>query len=325
MSFSVELWDGYDLVYNTFNLHRRGLKDFIFMLTEKYNYEYDNANGMKKIYETSYAVTNMPSLKNGILAFKNDLFNQYTYSIDFLNSLKEEIIEPLKTILNHQTTKGKIFNNEYRKVEKDFKDIVDKLEKSRIKFHNCAKNAEESKVQTELAKLSFTIPKEQKSKLEIKSQNLLKEAKEAEKIYISNISNANNIRELYIDTMKKMLNEFQSLEEKLIEAVKDSLRKYVIYQVAMIRNLQYDIERKASVMEAINIQSDIRDFIENNSTNAILQHKFEFIPYVSEIEGRSNVESFKYPKDILFNIKNFISNVFHKENQESEVYIKIFL
>ena len=175
MSFSVELWDGYDLVYNTFNLHRRGLKDFIYMLSEKCNYEIENAKGMKKIYENNYLVTNMPSLQNGILSFKNDLYNQYTYSMDFVNSLRDEIIEPLKIFLSDQSNAGKNLNTEFRRVEKEFSESVDKLEKSRLKFHNCAKNAEESKLQSEVAKLSQSILGEQKSKVEIKSQSLLKE------------------------------------------------------------------------------------------------------------------------------------------------------
>jgi hypothetical protein len=76
---------------------------------------------------------------------------------------------------------------------------------------------------------------------------LLKEAKDAERQYITNISTTNNIMEAYVETMKRILNEYQALEEKLIENIKNSLRKYVIYQVALIRNCQYDIEKKASV------------------------------------------------------------------------------
>lgn len=318
MSFSVELWDGYDLVYNTFTLHRRGLKDFIYMLSEKHDYEFEYAKGMKKIYDSNFLVTKMPSLQSGILAFKNDLLNQYNYSLEFINNLREEIIEPLKLFLSEQNSTGKALNTEMRKVEKDFKDSVDKLERSRIKFHTLAKSAEDSKLSSELGKLNPTLTADQKSKLEIKAQNNLKEAKDAERIYIQNVNNANNFRDIYIETMKKMLNEFQSMEEKVIDTIKDALRKYVIYQVAFIRNMQYDIEKKAGVMEGINIQSDIRSFIEKNATNALPPYKFEFVPYMTEIDSRANVESSKYPKEVLANVKNFISNVFYIEPPESE-------
>lgn len=319
MNFSVELWDGYDFVYNTFTLHRRGLKDFIYMLSEKHDAEVEYAKAMKKIYDMNFAVTKMPSLQNGILAFKSDLFNQYNYTMEFVNSLREEVIEPLREFMNDQNNQGKVYHAEMKKIEKDYKDSVDKLEKSRLKFHTLAKGAEDSKLVSEMAKLNQTLTVEQKSKMELKSQNALKEAKESERAYISNINTANNLRDLYIETMKRMLNEFQKLEEKLIDMIKDSLRKYVIYQVALIRNMQYDIEKKAGVMEGINIQADIRAFIEKNATNALPPYKFEFIPYISEIDSRSNIESQKYPKDVLANVKNFISNVFYLEPPESEV------
>jgi septal ring factor EnvC (AmiA/AmiB activator) len=319
MSFSVELWDGYDLVYNTFLLHRRGLKDFIYMMSEKHDHEFDFARNMKKIYDMNFAVTKMPTLQNGIIAFKNDLLNQYNYTIEFVNSLREEVIDPLKQFMNEQNNLGKILNTEMKKVEKEFKDVADKLDRARNKFHNLAKNAEDSKLQSELAKLNTNLNFEQKNKFEIKSQNSLKEAKDAERLYIANVNTANNIRDVYIETMKKSLNEFQNMEEKLVEMTKDSLRKYVIYQVALIRNLQYDIERKASFMEGINAQADIRSFIERNATNSLPPYKFEFIPYASEIDSRVNVESNKYPKEVLSNVKNFISNVFHAEPPESEV------
>lgn len=318
MSFSVELWEGYDLVYNTFLSHRRGLKDFIYMLSEKHDHEFEYAKAMKKVYDMNYAVTKMHTLQSAVLAFKNDLLNHFNYTIEFVNSLREEVIDPLKTIMNEQNFTGKKLNLEMRKTEKDFRDCVDKLEKARIKFHTLAKNAEDIKLQLELNKTNQTISSDTKAKLEIKSQMCLKDAKEAERQYISIMNMANNMRESYIETMKRILNEFQSLEEKLIDNVKDGLRKYVIYQVALVRNLQYDIEKKASVMEGVNAKADIRYFIEKNATNCLPPYKFEFIPYISELDSKTKNEQCNYPKEVVNNVKNFISNVFYLEPPESE-------
>lgn len=103
------------------------------------------------------------------------------------------------------------------------------------------------KFQTELSKVNSNLTPDLKNKLENRFQNSLKEAKETERAYISAINQANFHRENYIENMKKTLNEFQNLEEKCCEMIKDTLRKYVVYQVAYIRNLQYDIEKKANV------------------------------------------------------------------------------
>jgi hypothetical protein len=76
-------------------------------------------------------------------------------------------------------------------------------------------------------------------------------------------------------------------------------------------------------MENINVQYDIREFIENNSTNDIPPYKFEFIPYISEIESKNtsanngNSIQNSIPKVTLDNVKNFISNVFFSSIPEN--------
>ena len=75
-------------------------------------------------------------------------------------------------------------------------------------------------------------------------------------------------------------------------------------------------------MESVNIQADIRSFVESNATNSLPPRKFDFIPYITDIDSKSYPESNKYPKEVLTNIKNFISNVFYTEPPESEVSIR---
>jgi len=83
-------------------------------------------------------------------------------------------------------------------------------------------------------------------------------------------------------------------------------------------------------MENINVQYDIREFIENNSTNDLPPYKYEFIPYISEIDSKNTLTSNSnnsqnyIPKVTLESVKNFISNVFFSSLPENnEVSIKI--
>lgn len=205
-----------------------------------------------------------------------------------------------------------------------------------------------------------------------KLQYNIKLLKESENNYISSINSANELRENFIENMKKTMNQFQVLEEKLGEIVKDSLRKYGVYQLAYIRNMQYDVEKKANVklfitlkilieyfkriifiisesfflkflflkiqiMENINIQHDIKEFMENNKTNDVPPYKFEFIPYISDIDDLSKKENLENDlnnnnNDSLNNsnisinsVKSFFNNVFFnspinsKENNNSKI------
>ena len=46
-----------------------------------------------------------------------------------MNSFREEIIDPLKKFFNDQLNTGKRLNDEMRKVERDYKEAVERLER----------------------------------------------------------------------------------------------------------------------------------------------------------------------------------------------------
>jgi hypothetical protein len=99
------------------------------------------------------------------------------------------------------------------------------------------------------------------------------------------------------------------MEEKLGECVKDSLRKFILYLMAFIRNLQYDSENTSKKYDEIDINKDIKNFISQNSTNDIIPFKYEFIPYSSNIGKRyKNVSN-----NIIKEIRNFISTIFNND------------
>ncbi len=60
--------------------------------------------------------------------------------MDFLNSLKEDLIDPLKILMNEQNLEGKKLNVEIKKQEKEFKDAVDKMEKVKYYLKNNKKS-----------------------------------------------------------------------------------------------------------------------------------------------------------------------------------------
>jgi hypothetical protein len=73
-------------------------------------------------------------------------------------------------------------------------------------------------------------------------------------------------------------------------------------------------------MESINVNADIKTFIQSNSSNSLPPYKFEFIPYSPEID---NIHK-EYPIDVVNSVKNFISNVFFAEPPEMEVNSYIY-
>ena len=326
MSYSVDLWNSYSKLENQLESNLKGLKIFIYIFSEFYKSQLTFANELKSLseYIKNNPITIFDSLKEGILSFQNDLLNQHDYLTESLTNIKLEILEPLKEL--KEKIAKRLYENltEMNQSEKNYNNCLSQFESTKIKFHKSVKEVEENKLNIELLKKSNTISKnkliEELKKQEINALNSLKLAKENENNYISLITDINNIQEEYIETKKKNLNELQNMEEDIGLAIKDSLRKYIIYEVSYIKNFQYDINKKAKIMENINIIKDISQFIYKNTSRDIPPFKYDYIPYLSDlnkIKTNSNID-----KGIIDEINNFITNNFTSDKAKEIIILK---
>ena len=317
MNYSVELWNNYNKAQKTLNYNLQGLKDVITLYTDHYNCQQNYLLLLKKTYLSKNQITVFESLYKGFNSFKNDMSNQYKYLSEFLNGLRDEIINPLSSLFKTSLSKLNYNIFEMQSIEKAYETSVENLETSKNYFHHFAKNAEESKIMAELYKerndknLSGLIKEE-----ETKMLDNLKKSKDNEKIYVELIDKTNDLQDDYIEIKKRNLNEIQELEEEIAENIKDSFRKFIVFQVAYLRNMEYDIKNKSMIFENINIKNDINKYINNNKTQITQLYKYEYSPYISEFENKiikdKNIPNI-YSEKVKNGVKLFISNVFSKE------------
>ena len=317
MNYSVELWNNFNKAQKTLQFHLQGLKDIISLYTEQYNSQQNYALLLKKTHNSNNKITVFESLHKGISSFKNDMLNQYNYLSEFLVGIKDDIINPLLNL--YETSLKKLNYNVYEmtSIEQSYQLSVEKLDNAKKNFHSFAKEAEESKMKAESYKekndknLNKIIKKE-----ETKMLNFLKKAKENEKIYVELIDKTNNLQDDYIEIKKRNLSEIQDIEHEIGENIKDSLRKFIVFQVSYLRNMQYDVKKKSLIFENININKDINKYINDNKTSIIQLYKYEYEPYISELENsflkEQNINN-NYSETIKNNVKLFMSNIFTKE------------
>ena len=321
MSYSVDLWNSYNKLEQILESHLKGLKTFIYIFSEYYSCQQTFSKELKRLsdYLKNNSITTFESLNEGIISFQNDLLNQHDYLKENLNNIKEEIISPLKE-LKERITKRKNNNlNEMLTNEKLYNNCLSQFENAKLKFHKSVKEVEQNKLEVEIIKKE-KYPQDKITEQEIKALNSLKTAKENEKNYISLINDINTKQEEYIEIKKKNLNELKNMEEDIGLYIKDSLRKYIVYQVSYIRNFQYDIDKKAKIMENINIIKDLNEFIYKNTTKDIPPFKHDYIPYLSEIN--KNKMNSKLDKNVLDNINNFIENNFASDKAKEMILLK---
>ena len=317
MNYTVELWNNYNKAQKTLHFHLKGLKEIINLYSDHYNCQNNYALLLKKTYLSRNQITVFESLYKGFTSFKSDMSNQYKYLSEFLLGLKDEIITPLSSL--YKTSLSKLNYNIYEmnSIEKAYRTSVEKLEISKKNFHSFAKSAEDSKIMAELYKerndknLSTLIKEE-----ETKMLDNLKKSKDNEKLYVELIDKTNDLQDEYIEIKKRNLNEIQDLEEEIAENIKDSFRKFIVFQVAYLRNMEYDIKNKSLIFENINVKKDINKFINNNKTQISQLYKYEYVPYISEFENKivkdKNIPHI-YSEKVKNGVKLFMSNVFSKE------------
>ena len=318
MSYSVDLWNSFDLIGNSLLSNIKGLKN----LTDIFNALYIScesfSSSLKDLYNNyDYEISTHKSLYEVILFFKEDFINCYNYIFDFMLGIKNEILTPLEKTREELLNKYLKYKEALSNIEEDYEEYITNLNTSKTEFYNAVKDVEDFKINMENEKYNYNETSNKYKKEEDEKINqLLKIAKENQKKYIMNINKINSVQNDYIEKKKNYLNTMQYMEEYISESIKDSLRKFVLYKMALIRNFQYDSENISKKFDEININKDINDFISQNSTNDLVPFKYEFVPYSSNFTKKYRyVLNTKIVKDVC----DFISTIFNNDTQMQNI------
>ena len=311
MSYSVELWNSFNEIGNLLLSNLKGAKNLMEIFNNLYLSIQSFSKNIKDLYNNyNFEISYHKSLYDSALYFKEDFLNINNYLIDFLLGIKNEIIKPLGSIQTNLLNKFITYKDDLSHLEENYEESINNLNNSKNNFYKSVRDVEDCKINFEYEKqknneLSLEYKKEEEEKI----CELLKIAKENQKKYILNINKINIIQNNYIEKKKNILNNIQYMEEQLAECVKDSLRKLILYQMAFIRNVQYDSENTSKKYDEIDINKDIKNFIIQHSTNDLIPFKYEFIPYSSNIINKhKNISN-----NILKEIHSFINTIFNND------------
>ena len=322
MNYSVELWDSYNKVENNLLFHLRGLKDFIYMIKELTKSMKVFSENLKTIYDMNLSITTNESLSEGVDNFRNYLSLHYIFLEKYISSINSEIIRPLNTLQESILKKLNKNYNETVTAEKNYESYKSQVEFTKSKFHSRAKNVESKLLELETLKNVMSknevneIEQHDIDKLEEETKNIIGFAKDSEKIYLSYIKYTNRVQEEFIEIKKRNLNQIQSLEMELGEKIKNSLLKYYSLQSNYFKNLNNEREKNIKFQEKININNDIQIYIKNNKTNEIPPFRFDYIPYLCNLD-RQSINNDDEMKNINLKVNEQIKNLFPEEKDIS--------
>ncbi len=194
-----------------------------------------------------------------------DCANRAEQASIFVDNVRAEVLEPLAKTLRQHETHLKTCGNKVAQLENDIRTEAAKSQKSREKYLDSLKEAEESLYNCESfrrnpADFDKSDPQLQE-KLNVKMWNALRILQDDFETYKKHGKFTTTFKPLYYGTVAQMAEELQRNEEQRIQVAKDSLQKLLIFEVSMEQNHKYDIKQISDIIEAVDVGKDIQELI----------------------------------------------------------------
>ena len=328
MSFSVDLWNGFDIIKSSFTLNIKKLNQLIQILLSYSSYIKDYSKNLMNLYQTSKESLGKedPILDNSInlliSSFKKEseiFYNHYNFIEKNAKGIKEKI-EKLKPEID------KYFNINEQNIE-IFNNVLNNLISKQHDFNKsckemCLNLAEEEAYKTNeeingnnnnfLSNLSNNIFNNKNDKKE----NILKKVLESKNDYTNLITKSNEEREKYNKYTDYILYNLEKNYKDILYNFEYLIRLFIKDKITIHNEISESNKfNKEQTFNKINYLNEVYTFIEKNATKEFPMIELDFIPFKltkSIIEKQDNDKFNELTKEeqnkIFNNIKKYITN-----------------
>ena len=333
------LWMYFSSIKNKFFLDRTKAKALLYIISQKNEIEYEYSESLKYLYKQFIS-----QFDNYMSSSHSKYFNENSLNITiniFINNLKYEselyanhskeilniLIKPLEGFIMNQCEISYELIGLMESYEKEFKLVCQQIEQKKNNFHQAGKNVENALKKLELMK------KKQSSKEE-ENDNENDSIKKFEDIFNKNadigkllrieyeeyIKKANEERERYIKLCENIYDKIQNLDEEYIKMMKNNLKVLINKEMNLIENIQKDKVNILQYVDKINVENDIKVFINSKITKFDPPKPFEYMDYKPDIILR-NRESHNgtIQKEINKKIINNLNQIFKFEKSTTNL------
>lgn len=319
LSYSSRLWQGFSVISNNFNMRNREFTQLNYLISEYSALEYDFSKGLSRLVSLPFKYGSNSTLGHSISSFLNLLRQESEiHSLNrktIINSVQAQIEE----LLGKQQGRAQINKEKYHRNEISFCNILSELEEAKSSFHNAVQAAEKAKL-TEYEISIKVLSNEQKKKIHQLREESMAKAQDAHDFYITKLHKANESREGYIEVSKAIYNEYQLIDQELIDQMKICLISLATTIIESSRKILKCYNESIEEFNKIDSIKDINNFIVKNQTKGYKPFKLEFLPYsFSNDTIQSKSASFTQKEwNIIENIRIDIRNMFIYKEEKYE-------
>ena len=326
MSFSVDLWNGFDLLKEklTFTYNKAQILYNIFITFINMEKEYSkNLDILYKDYNDKIKEEFL--LEKSFIQLIQNFKEQSKFHKNHIDFISKYLINPLKEILDQQKSLFQLFTDNTKNLEileKSKNNLISKEEK----YHNICADLTNYLISNDSNFINNNSSFSNDKSLLHKRQKLINKINENKKEYISALYESNVDLDQYNIKATEIMNELENRYDTIIDLLKWSLINYANNKISIcnkINNLYKTILQE--YFTNIDVNEEIMNFIIKNATKEFPSYKFEFIPYklntininlFKENERKNNVNQCNKKINLIkkfFSENKLIDNIFPKE------------
>ena len=283
MSFSSDLWNGFEIIKKYFIKAFNKLKNFYEIFFSYASLEKNYAVNLEIIYEQFQNTFNSDEiLLSPSKTFISNIKVECEYHKLYYNNIFDNILSPLKNII--ESKKKSIIKNfcDNIKNSERYEKILHNLISIQENYHNACKELARCLSDINIYKLNLETKKKQGSDIHLtnKRDKSLEKIYRAQIDYLSILTESNIILKDYNDKTENILNNLEIEFTDIGEFIKNCLINYSKSKSQLFHDiLEIMNQSKNNFYEKIDVKNEINNFVMNNATKEFKFHKFEYIPF----------------------------------------------
>ena len=283
MSFSSDLWNGFEIINKYFIKAFNKLKNFYEIFFSYASLEKNYAVNLEIIYEQFQNIFNSDEiLLSPSKTFISNIKVECEYHKLYYNNIFDNILSPLKNIIE---SKRKIIIKNFCdniKNSERYEKILHNLISIQENYHNACKELARCVSDINIYKLNLETKKKQGSDIHLtnKRDKSLEKIYRAQIDYLNILTESNIILKDYNDKTENILNNLEKEFTDIGEFIKNCLINYAKSKSQLFHDiLEIMNQSKNNFYEKIDVKNEINNFVMNNATKEFKFHKFEYIPF----------------------------------------------
>ena len=317
MSFQYEqnLWNKIDLLHERYTRHHTYMIHLIEVLSKYHQACFEFSKTIKNILSKNYSMyDDTPStFNNSMKSFIKTLSTHSQLFLQTSENIKTVITEPMLKSLNEHSQKEKDTYNTYSKSRYLYNNLKSSLDKIHKEFEQRAKESESLVYNSKKSKFYNLVNQEQLSKMEAKATESLTNTSICEEKYMNTLNETNKARENETLLQKKSHNFYETSDTYHYNQIKSLIGFFITSLKQMQTTINIEIIDLTDKFNRLNLNNDIKEFIDENKSDEKPDVNIEFIPYIPcpELTKRTNM-NVKGEEMKDFDINYEVVNAFQK-------------